>query len=95
VRVIAATEGQVFAYRDDALLVVVRGEHVSPFGPAFEPVRREISGKCISLGYQGENSGFKDGDPEWSRRGEVSIYKVWLECPPYEHDCAGVVSVAG
>lgn len=91
-KVIADTEGQVYAYRDGSLLVIVRGLTASPFGPAYEPVRRELVGRCQTLGYRGPNTGFKEGDPEWSRNGEVSTYKVWDACPPYEHECAEVMA---
>jgi hypothetical protein len=90
VRVIADVAGQVYAYRDGALLVVVRGRKASPFGPAFGRVRQEMDGRCTTLGYRGENV-FKLGrDPDRTRNGEVTVYKVWGGCPRYEHDCARV-----
>lgn len=90
-KVIADVEGQVFAYRDGTLLVIVRGEKTSPFGPAYESVRSELVGRCQTLGERGPNTAFKEGDPEWSRYGEVSVYKIWDACPPYEHECARMV----
>lgn len=93
--VIADVDGQVFAYRDGALLVIVRGESTSPFGLAYGPVRDELVDRCQTLAFRGPNVGAWD-TPAWAVGAEVSIYKVWEFCPPYEHDCAEVLSrVAG
>ncbi|MGV9364500.1 hypothetical protein [Amycolatopsis sp. NPDC003731] len=94
-QVVADVPGVVYAYRDGALLVIARGPEVSPFGPAFEPVRNEMDGRCTTLGYRGPNVG-REGQPAWLADAEVTVYKVWAECPPYEHDCAREVRcVAG
>lgn len=89
-RVVADVDRVVYAYRDDALLIVVRAPGATPFGPAFGPVRRETDGHCTTLGYRGEYTFKASSDPEWMRGGEVAIYKIWDECPPYEHECAEV-----
>ena len=91
--VIADVPGMVFAFRDDALLVVVRGLDASPFGPAYEPVRREIVGRCHTLGWRGTEPPAVD-TPDWAIGAEVSIYKIWAACPPYEHECAEMSHVA-
>lgn len=90
-RLVADVDGKVFAYFKGTLLFIVRGEDASPFGPAYEPVRRELVGRCAGLVQRGPNSTFREGDPEWSRNAELSVYKVWDICPPYEHECAEVV----
>ena len=87
--IVADVDGVVFAYSDGALLIVIHAPSASPFGPAFGPVRREIDGKCVSVhprdGYVPQR-----GDPKWVGDCPVTIYRVWDECPPYEHECAEV-----
>lgn len=92
-KVIADIEGRVFAYRDGALLIIVRGKETSPFGPAYESVRGELDGRCHTLGYRGLEVA-PEGAPAWAKGSEVSVYKIWEACPTYEHECAVMACVA-
>jgi hypothetical protein len=90
-KMIAKVVGKVFAYRDGALLTVIRGKGASPYGLALAPVRCLLVEHCHTLGYRGRN-GDGDEEPEWARGAEISIYKIWAVCPPYEHECVVEVS---